>query len=112
MFPRPSRVVFAAIFAAMLSTGCSSVSLPFTSPISPESISCDGGTTLHHAQTALARARVAKVFGREEAIDLYYRAATLAWFAAENPSGGSIAEEPGANAIYRDAVKGLINHSN
>jgi len=111
MFPRPSRVVLAAIFAALLCTGCVGVSQPFASPISPESISCDSGTTLHHAQTALSRARVAKVLGREEAVDLYYRAATLAWFAAEHTSGGSIAAAPAANTIYRDAVSGMINQA-
>lgn len=111
MFPRPSRVVLAAIFAAMLSTGCASISHPFANPISSESVSCDGGTTLHHAQTALSRAHIAKVLCREESIDLYYRAATLAWFASENSSGGSIAESPAANAIYRDALTGMINQS-
>jgi len=111
MFPRPSRVVLATIFVAMLSTGCASLSLPFASPLSPESISCESGTTLYQAQTALSRARVAKVLGREEAIDLYYRAATLAWFAAEHTNGGSIAGAPGANAIYRDAISGMINQA-
>lgn len=111
MFPGPSRVVLAAIFATLLCTGCAGVSQPIASRISPESNSCDSGTTLHHAHTALSRARVAKVLGREEAIDLYYRAATLAWFAAEHTSGGSIADAPGANAIYRDAVSGMINQA-
>lgn len=111
MFLWPSRVVIAAIFAAILSTGCAGVPRPFASCVSIGSGPCDGGTSLHHAHTSLSRAHVAKVLGREESIDLYYRAATLAWFAAEQTVGGSIAESPEANAIYRDALSCMINQS-
>lgn len=113
MFPRPSRVVLTALLAVLLCGGCAGVSAPLglflSNRTSAESCSCDGGTQLYHAQTALAQAQVAKLLCREECVDLYYRAASLAWYAAAEQSAAAIAESPLANAIYRDALRGLIN---
>ncbi len=113
MFPRPSRVVFAVLLAALLSTGCAGLSAPLglfhSNLTSAETFSCDGGTRLDQAQTALAQAHAAKILCREECVDLYYRAASLSWYAAADQSIHAIAESPQANAIYRDALYGLIN---
>jgi pimeloyl-ACP methyl ester carboxylesterase len=113
MLPRPSRVVFAALIAALLSAGCAGVSTPlglFHSKLtSAETFCCDGGARLDDAQAVLARAHAAKILCREECVDLYFRAASLAWYAAADQSVHAIAESPQANAIYRDALYGLIN---
>jgi pimeloyl-ACP methyl ester carboxylesterase len=57
----------------------------------------------------LAQANSAKILCRDECVDLYYRAASLAWYAAADQSVHAIADSPQANAIYRDSLYGLIN---
>ncbi|HBJ37057.1 MAG TPA: hypothetical protein DDZ51_20340 [Planctomycetaceae bacterium] len=113
MLPRSSSVVFATMIAALLGAGCASVSAPFGLSRSghalTEDFSSDGGTRLYHAQSALTQAHAAKILGREVCVDLYHRAASLAWYAAAAQSVHAIAESPQANAIYRDALQGLIN---
>ena len=113
MFPRPSRVVLAALLAALLNAGCAGVSAPLgllhSNLRSAETSSCDGGTRLHHARAVLAQANSAKILCSDECVDLYYRAASLAWYAAADQSVHAIADSPQANAIYRDSLYGLIN---